>query len=121
MRINRLLPGLALLASLGMVLPTFAADENINKSITIADTVSVGNTQLKPGDYRIKTDGDKVTIEFHNKVVATAEGKWEPRNERYESTAIIYDANHQVQEIRFSGLKDALVLTSGGASMGSQK
>lgn len=121
MRINRLLPSLALLASMGMLVPTWAAEEHINKTITVADTVTVGSTQLKPGDYRVKVDGDKVTIELHNKVVATAEGKWEPRNERFESTAIIYDANHQVQEIRFSGQKDALVLTSGGASMGSQK
>jgi len=121
MRINRLLPGLALLAMTGLVVPTYAADENINKSITIADTVSVGSTQLKPGDYRVKVDGNKVTIEFHNKVVATAEGKWEPRNERFESTAVIYDSNHNVQEIRFSGRKDALVLSPGSASTGSEK
>ena len=121
MQINRFLPGLALLATMGMVVPTFAAGENVNKSITVADTVTVNGTQLKPGDYRVKVDGDKVTIEQHNKVVATAEGKWEPRNERFESTAIIYNADHQVQEIRFSGQKDALVLTPGSASMGSQK
>lgn len=121
MRINRLLPGLALLATMGMVLPTFAADEHVNKSITIADTVTVNGTQLKPGDYRVKVDGDKVTIERGSKVVATAEGKWEPRAERFEDTAIIFDANHQVQEIRFSGHKDALVITGTGAAMGSQK
>jgi hypothetical protein len=121
MRINRLVPGLALLAMTGMVVPSYAADENINKSITVNDTVSVGSTQLKPGDYRVKVDGTKVTIEFHNKVVATAEGKWEPRNERFDSTAIIYDANHQIQEIRFSGHKNALVLTAGSATTGSQK
>jgi len=121
MRINRLLPGLALLAMTGLVVPAYSADENINKSITINDTVSVGSAQLKPGDYRVKVEGTKVTIELHNKVVATAEGKWEPRNERFDSTAIIYDANHQIQEIRFSGQKDALVLSAGSANMGSQK
>jgi hypothetical protein len=40
--------------------------------VKIADPTWVGGTQLKPGEYDVKVDGDKITFKQGKNVVAVA-------------------------------------------------
>ena len=76
-----------LLALLLVVVPvmSFAATK---KSLTISDQVTVGNTVLKPGDYKVEWDGSgsNVQVKFiqNNKTVATAPATVQNKSNSYD-------------------------------------
>jgi hypothetical protein len=77
MKFGRYLAIVAVLAS-GLSLSAFAKDKNETK-VTFSDSVQVGSTQLKPGDYKLQWQGNgpdvQVQIVKGKDVVATVPAK----------------------------------------------
>lgn len=112
---KHLVSALALLAVTAMAMPAFS--DSFSKSVTFAQNVTVAGTQVPAGDYKVEVNGNDVKIEKGHKVVVTTQAKLEERKEKYDTTAVVFDASGNVQEIRLGGKSEALVF--GGGSMSS--
>jgi len=117
---------LSLLAGVAMLLPlsAFAKDTNQGK-FTISQSVQVGSTQLKPGDYKVEWDGSGDAVEVKilqgKKTVATSSGKLVNHDQTAPYNAVILkDASggKAINEIDFGNRKEALVLTDSQMSSG---
>jgi hypothetical protein len=104
--------GLVSLLSLG----AFAKDKNEGK-FTLHDSVQIGSTQLKAGDYKAEWDGTgsdvQVKILQGKNVVATVPAKLVDKTDSQDSV-IVGNANssRNLEEVDFGGLKKALVFNS---------
>jgi len=97
---------------------TFAANKN-EGNFTLTDTLRVGSTELRPGDYKAEWKEEaggavKVDILEHGQTVATAEGKLKDLQERAPYSAVVTkplgNNARTIEEIDFSNQKQALVL-----------
>jgi hypothetical protein len=107
-----LLVALALLVPLGAV-----AQSKSERNVVLTDTVQVGSTQLKPGTYKVEWQGTgsslRVSFLEHGKTVVTTEGKMVELKEPspYDDVVTTGTGNtRRLEEIDFSGKRDALVL-----------
>jgi hypothetical protein len=107
-------PTLALLAITGMAMPAFSADD-VSKTVSFAQQVTINGTQLKPGDYRVMVTGNDVKIEKGHKVMVETQAKVEQRSEKYPENQVVFDANGNVQEIRLGGHNEAIVFNGNGS------
>ena len=85
-----------------------------NYKITLFQETVIKESTLKPGEYRVTVDGDKVTIsQGKQKVEATA--KTETADSKFDSTSVRYangDGKYRLIEIRLGGTKTKLVLNN---------
>ena len=87
------------------------------RTLKVPYSASVNGKQLAAGEYRVtwETQSPEATVNFAQKkeVVATVEGKWVDRDAKYEANAVVFsnnpDGSRTILEIRFAGLKGALV------------
>jgi len=85
--------------------------------VKIADPTWVGGTQLKPGEYDVKVDGDKITFKQGKNVVAVA-AKVETNATKYSDTLMdIKTENGQakLKELDLGGTKSKIMLTDASA------
>ena len=85
--------------------------------VRIADPTWVGQTQLKPGDYQVTVDGDKVTFKQGKNVVAVT-GKVETSAVKFTDTQLdIKTENGQakLRELDLAGTKSKVMLTDSSA------
>jgi hypothetical protein len=85
--------------------------------VKIADPTWVGGTQLKPGEYDVKVDGDKITFKQGKNVVAVA-AKVETSATKYSDTQMdIKTENGQakLKELDLGGTKSKIMLTDASA------
>lgn len=114
---------LALVSTLALLFPftAFARAKN-QRSVDIVDSVKVGSTQLKPGNYKVEWQGagPAVQVNFlqHGKTVATAPATLKTNATNVTQDDIVThktDAKTQaLQEIDFGHQKEALVFAQGG-------
>ncbi len=57
-------------------------------SVTFSDPVTLGGTQLKPGDYRLRLEGSHVTFTKRGKVAAQADAKIETAKRKLPYTEV---------------------------------
>ncbi len=110
MKINKLMLG-ACVFSLGIA--TAASSYHVR----IADPTWVGTTQLKPGEYEVKVDGDKVTFKQGKNVVAVG-AKVETNASKFSDTQMdIRTENGQakLRELDLGGTKSKIMLTDASA------
>ncbi|MGA7294670.1 MAG: hypothetical protein WBW53_16350 [Terriglobales bacterium] len=113
---------LTLLTMLTFAMTTISFAKKTNKnegSFTLPDTVRIGSTDLRAGDYKAEwkeeTGGAvKVDILQHGKTVATTEGKLKELQQPAPYNAVITKPLNNnaktIDEIDFSNRKQALVL-----------
>src|ERR1700733_15225048 len=111
---------LALLSILAVLSPlsVFARDKN-QHSVEIPDTVQVGGTQLKPGNYKIEWQGTgpdiQVTFLRNGKTVATVPATLKTNDEQVTQDQIVTASeNKTLQEIDFRRGKEAVVFQQSG-------
>jgi dethiobiotin synthetase len=85
------------------------------KSYTIAvyKPVLAGATELQPGDYQLKVEGDKATL-HKGKISAENPVKVETVTETYPSTSVVLtngDGKLHIKEIHLAGTKTKVVFT----------
>ena len=87
------------------------------RTLKLPYSASLKGTQLAAGEYKVtwETHSPEATVNFmhNNAMVATVQGKWVDRDTKYAANAVVYsnnpDGSRTILEIRFSGLKGALV------------
>ena len=99
---------IAILAVIALAVPAVA--KPVTKNITIGQTAKFGGKEVSAGEYRLLIDGNKVTVQQGQEVVAEVEGNWEERDSKFDRTSVLIGSNGEVKEIRFGGEKRVLVL-----------
>ena len=110
MKINKLMLG-ACVFSLGIA----AAASSYH--VKISDPTWVGGSELKPGDYQVTVDGDKVSFK-QGKTVVSVSAKVETNASKYSDTQMdVKTVNGQakMQELDFGGTKSKIMLTDASA------
>ena len=110
MKMNKLMLG-ACVFSLGIA--TAASTYHVK----IADPTWVGTTELKPGEYQVQVDGDKVTFKLGKNIVAVA-AKVETSASKFNDTQMdIRTENGQakLKELDLGGTKSKIMLTDASA------
>lgn len=119
----RYLKYLALLSTFALLTPlgALARDKN-ERTVTIPNAVTIGSTQLKPGDYKVEwqpaAHGVNVTFQQYGKTVATAPAKLQTNDQQVTQDAVVMDKlnakTEALREIDFAHQKEALVFTHSG-------
>jgi hypothetical protein len=99
----------AFLAVMALVVPAFAKD--INKGVTLDDSIKIAGKTIKPGDYNFRVTDNKLTIEMNHKVVAEVAGRWESRDVRSDADEFKTGADGQVVEVHLMGEKGAFIVS----------
>ncbi len=85
--------------------------------VKIADPTWVGTTELKPGEYEVKVDADKVTFKQGKNVIAVS-AKVETNASKFSDTQMdIKTENGQakLRELDLGGTKSKIMLTDATA------
>lgn len=85
------------------------------RTITLFSPSVIGGQELKPGDYRIEVDGNKLSIKDGKRVIE-ADIKVESEAKKFDTTAVRYAGDKQVTEIRLGGTTTKLLLGSGASN-----
>jgi hypothetical protein len=110
MKLNKLMLGACVL-SLGIA--TAASTYHVK----IADPTWVGTTELKPGEYEVKVDGDKITFKQGKNVIAVS-AKVETNASKFSDTQMdVKTENGQakLKELDLGGTKSKIMLTDASA------
>jgi hypothetical protein len=105
MRVIKLTIGIATLA---LAVASAASTYNI----TISTPVSVGDKQLKPGDYKVEMEGEKAVFKSGKTVVAELPATAEQGDKKYANTSLDITDSH-LKEIRVGGTTTKIVIKSG--------
>ena len=71
-------------------------------SVAILSEMTLAGKQIKPGDYQVRADETKVTIEREGKVIAEAPIQWKDETKKPSYSNIVSE-NGQIKEIHFGG------------------
>lgn len=88
--------------------------------VTLLKPSVVAGKELKPGDYKLEVNNDKVVIS-RGKESVEARVKTEATDRKYDSTTVRYEMEgekYKVQEIGIGGTKKKLVIGEGSSSAG---
>ena len=113
----------AVLAS-GLSLSAIAKDKNETR-ISLSDSVQVGATDLKPGDYTLQWDGDgpdvQVKVLKGKNVVATVPAKLAPGTGGYANAITTRTVGNvkTLDEVDFAGGKQSLVFGEASTTQSS--
>ncbi len=85
-----------------------------NYKVTLFQNSTIGGTELKPGEYKLEVNDNKVVVKSGKKTIE-ADVKVETANEKFGATSVRYntaDGKNQVQEIRLGGTNTKLVFSN---------
>lgn len=105
---NSAIRSLVLAAALAVSVPAFA--KPMVKSVALSGQTRVGQSSLQAGQYNFRFDGNHLTVQRNNKVVAESEGRWEQRTVKPENTQVVTGEDGKILEIRLAGKADVFVL-----------
>ncbi|HEX3822041.1 MAG TPA: hypothetical protein VHW45_17050 [Candidatus Sulfotelmatobacter sp.] len=99
----------------------FAGDKTA-RSVKISDPVTIGTTQLKPGEYRLEWEGAGPSVQVNflrlGKTVATAPAQLQTNDPKVTQDEILMDRSNAnaetLKEIDFGHGKEALVFAQSG-------
>lgn len=84
-----------------------------NYHVKLYEPSMIGNTLLKPGEYKIEVKDNRATIK-DGKNVAEADVKVETGDQKFSTTTVRYgntDGKLNIQEIKLGGTSTKLVFT----------
>lgn len=108
MKLNFILRSVALGAALACTVPLLA--KPISKTLNLTQTAKIGKADLRAGEYRLRIDGNKATVEKGRQVLAECEGRWEDRSTKSPNDSVLVGEDGQVKEVRFAGKTRVFVL-----------
>jgi hypothetical protein len=78
-------------------------------TLNLDHACTVGTTQLKAGEYKVRTEGDKIVLKSGNTVIEVP-GKLESGDKRFNNTSVrIDDKSNKLEEIRVGGTSTRIV------------
>jgi len=101
---------------LASAIPALAKE---TRAVNLFHPAVVKGTTLSAGHYLVRweTNNPRATVEFArgNKVIVSTEGRFEERGKKYDRDTVVYetaaDGSVTINEIRFAGSSQALVLS----------
>ncbi len=108
MKMNKMILGACVFSLGSLGIATAASSYHVK----ISDPTYVGQTQLKPGEYEVRVDGDKVTFKQGKNVVAVS-AKVETNASKYTDTQMdVKTENGQakMRELDLGGTKSKIML-----------
>jgi hypothetical protein len=75
--------------------------------VTVLDAVSVGKTELKPGDYKLEMQGDKAVFTIGKKTVAVPATL--SKSEQPFASTVFISQHAKLKEIDLGGTQDKIV------------
>ena len=84
----------------------------MSSKVTLFQPSTLNGVELKPGEYKMQVDGDKLTLQ-NGKTKAEASVKPETNGAKYGATSIRYnndDGKMKITEIRIGGTNTKLVV-----------
>ena len=108
---------LAVLSTLTLLSPLCLARDKNEHSVTIYNSIQVGSTQLKAGDYTVEwqesSSGVQVSFLQNHKTVATVPGTLKTNDDQVTQDDIVTDTSNAngnvLKEIDFGRQKEALL------------
>lgn len=99
----------AVVAVLLFAAVVWASSRTDSTRYNITQTVKIGQTQLKPGDYTLKAteSQDQLRVLHHGKLIATVPCHW-VKLSRKANTDEIFSNKHQVTRVEFAGRQEAV-------------
>lgn len=98
---------LAVLAALGLTLAAPVEARPLSATITLSRTVTLGNVELEPGDYRVTADDNQVTVRRGGTVLVELPAVWKEIEVAPRSATVVLREG-RIIEIRFGGQTRAL-------------
>ena len=95
-----------------------AAPGNSTYNVTLYEKSVIGNTELKPGEYKVEVNGNKATIKVGKETVEVPV-KVEETPSKNSTTSVRYataTGKNKVDEIRLGGTKTKLVFGGSGSA-----
>jgi hypothetical protein len=92
-----------LLLSFAIVALGIASAASNTFKVTIDKPTWVGGTELQAGEYKVQTEGDKITLTMGKKVTLTVPAKVETSDKRFDTTSLRVDSKQKLEEIRVGG------------------
>jgi hypothetical protein len=92
-----------------------------SRTLSFRTPVKLNGAEMTPGFYEVQwvSHSPEATVTFrrNGQVVATAAGKWVERESKSPADSVVYsnnaDGTHTLKELRFGGMKQALVFGEG--------
>ena len=98
-----------LLLSFATVALGIAAAAGNSFTVNLDHACSVGATQIKAGEYKVQTEGDKIVLKS-GKTVIELPAKMESGAKRFDATSVrIDDKTNKLEEIRVGGSNTRIV------------
>jgi hypothetical protein len=91
-----------LLLSFATVAIAVASAASNTFRVTIDHPTWVGGTELKAGEYKVQTEGDKITLTM-GKSAVTVPAKVETADKKFDATSLRVDSKQKLEEIRVGG------------------
>lgn len=88
--------------------PTTEDQRVEKKTIQLNHAATVDGHTLKPGEYQVVVEGNKVRFEQNKMTVLTAPCDWRDMNYKPQYDSTTYSANNALKEIQFAGSSEAL-------------
>jgi hypothetical protein len=87
--------------------PLWAA-HNYSTDWSPLEPITIGTTQVKPGQYELRTEEGKSELQVvqHNKVIATVPVHWKTLPTKTKDSQVVTDSG-KVTEVQFSGRTEA--------------
>ena len=111
-------------AAFGVTFASASASAASRYNVTFDRPAVVAGVELKPGDYRVTVDGDKVTISSGKQTAAEAGVAVHTEDRKFSSTSVRYetsDGKNNVTLIRLGGTNQVLEFSGQASAGGSSK
>jgi hypothetical protein len=89
-------------------------------TVTFSDTVWIGATQLKAGEYKVEMQGDKAVFKNGNKTVAEIPASLGTNDQKYKHTSFS-STGSKIREIDLGDTKSKIVFAAETESAGATK
>ena len=116
---------LVVLSTLALLFPLGAWARDNAHSVVISDPVQIGNTQLKPGNYKVEWQGTGAVVQVsflqNGKTVVTVPGTLKANDDQVTHDAVVIEKTNantpMLEEIDFGRQKEALVFDQSAGGM----
>ena len=95
-----------------------AANAASSYNLTLTSPVSVGGTELKPGEYKVAMSGDKAVFKL-GKTTVEVPATLSAGDHKYSSTSLLSKEN-KVEEIDLGGTSSKIVFTAAASANGTK-
>jgi hypothetical protein len=101
------------------ILAVAVASAASSYNVSLASSTMVGQTQLKPGQYKVEVEGDKAVFKSGKNTVAEAPATAQQNPQKYSDTTLLTSGG-KLEEIHVGGTNVRIVLKDSASGSPAQ-